>query len=109
MGGAHSRRKGHNFERYVANKFKPYFPKARRGLQYRDGMECPDVIGVPFHIECKRHKRVNIQRAFEQAVKETNGKPPIVVSKDDGGEELITFYLDDFLWMLRMAGHGEQR
>jgi hypothetical protein len=55
--GRAARRKGHDFERRIAALFRRWFPDARRGLQYQDGTSCPDIVEVPFYVECKRRKR----------------------------------------------------
>ncbi|MHC4621473.1 MAG: hypothetical protein ACYTEQ_27340 [Planctomycetota bacterium] len=55
--GRGARRKGHDFERHVAQLFRRWFPDARRGLQYQDGEHCPDVQGTPFYVECKRYAK----------------------------------------------------
>jgi hypothetical protein len=48
------RAKGAAFERWVAIQLRTLFPEARRGYQYRGGVEMPDVIGVDgWRIECK--------------------------------------------------------
>lgn len=46
MSGAGSRRKGHDFERAMVLRFAEVFgaDRVRRGLQYRDGDECADVV-----------------------------------------------------------------
>jgi len=51
-----SRTKGIAFERKIARDLRPFFPEAKRGLQYQAGVHCPDVVGTPFYIECKRGK-----------------------------------------------------
>lgn len=48
--------KGKRFERQVANLFKPYFPNAKRGLQYQADEYVPDVVNTRFYIECKSGK-----------------------------------------------------
>lgn len=52
-----SRTKGISFERGIAIRLRKWFPNARRGLQYQAGEYCPDIIGTPFYIECKRGKK----------------------------------------------------
>lgn len=52
-----SRNKGVNFERLIARIFREKYPKAKRGLQYQEGEHCPDVVGTPYYIECKRGKK----------------------------------------------------
>ena len=80
-----SRTKGHNFERVVASDLKQIFPEAKRGLaQARgNGRECPDVDGTPFHVECKRGKRVSIRAALAQARAATDGRPLLIVVRED--------------------------
>ena len=56
--GASNRTKGHSFERLIARQLREFWPDARRGLQYQDGHDCPDVVGTPFFIECKRMKKI---------------------------------------------------
>lgn len=101
MGGAHSRTKGHSFEREIARQFRENVTgcDAKRGLQYRDGAECCDVVGVSgFHIECKRGSKVNIKGAMRQAVNECEkGNMPVVVSKDDRAPIYATLLFEDFL------------
>lgn len=58
MGGSHSRTKGHDFERLVARALRVKWPDAKRGLQDREGEHCPDVLGTPYYIECKRYKTI---------------------------------------------------
>lgn len=90
MSGRRSRRKGSAFEREIANALKPYFPKARRGIgQARSGGEVCDVEGTPYWIETKRHKRCSIPAAWRQACEATDGRPCLVISKDDGGPVLV--------------------
>lgn len=85
MGGSYSRRKGHNFERWVAAQFREHgFPDAKRGQQTRFGSDAPDVDGTPYWIECKVGKRVYPIRAFFQAqdartLSRVNGNRPIIV------------------------------
>lgn len=100
MSGSRSRTKGYNFERKMAIYFKEHgFNEARRGIQYRDGAECPDVQGVKdFWIECKIGARPNIFAAMDQAVK---AKPedlkPVVITKKDRCDILVTLKLEDFV------------
>lgn len=107
MSGRRSRTKGANFERLLANLLKPVWPEAKRGIgQARSGGEVADVEGTPYWVEAKRHKKCSIKAAWRQAVEATDGRPPLVITKDDRGPilvtleragELITMGLDDFL------------
>ncbi len=101
MSGKRSRTKGHNFERLVATLFKQIGFEARRGLQYRDGEDAPDVVGVEnYWIECKRGKRVAIKRAMTQASEACGGKEPIVVSKEDRSPIYVTMRFEAFAELL---------
>lgn len=99
-----SRTKGHAFERLIANWFKQVYPNAKRGLQCRDGSEVCDVTGTPFWIECKRMRKVNIEKAFDQACEDSKGEKPIlVISKSDRGEILVSLDLKTLKDLLIIA------
>ena len=101
MNGAGCRRKGHDFERAVARRFAAVFGNdtVRRGLQYRDGTECPDVVAPGFWVECKAGRRTNPRAALAQAVACSAGKTerPLAVCKDDRDPAFVVLRLDDFL------------
>jgi hypothetical protein len=110
MGGRASRRKGHDWEREVASRFREVFghDKVRRGLQTRTGREVPDVDALCFWIECKRGKQTNPKAALRQAAAvATKGRIPLAICKDDRCAPTATLLLDDFLelveewWRLR--------
>lgn len=99
MSGCRSRRKGHDWEREVARRLREIFgPQVRRGLQYQDGSDAPDVIVPCFHVECKVGARPPIVQALEQA--EKNAKPglwPIAICKQDRQPPTVTMRFEDFL------------
>lgn len=96
--GRMSRTKGQAFERLIANELKVIWPEARRGIgQARSAKEVPDVDGCPAWIECKHQIRVNICAAMEQAEAATDGRPCVVVSRNNSGPILVTMKLED--WM----------
>jgi len=95
--GKAERTKGHNFERLVANIFKPYFGGARRGIQYRDGSDAPDVVEAPWWIECKHQKNVSIKAALRQAKEASGHKPCITVTRGNREPIIVSMYIDDFL------------
>ena len=104
MGGAASRRKGHNFERWVAGQLRDLtgLKSIRRGWQARDGHDAPDVICPGFWIECKRCKQVNIHAAMEQAERDADGRMmPVAVTKRDGGPVLVTMLWEDWVTIAR--------
>ncbi len=111
MSGRRSRSKGHNWEREVARRFREICPgdDIHRGLQYRDGADCPDVTSALFWIEAKRGKRTNIKAALKQAEEaQPKGKWILAVTKDDREPAVASMRLDEFLelleefWALRM-------
>lgn len=104
MTGAGRRRKGHDFERWVAKELRPIFSGARRGLQYQDGQSPPDVIGTPYHIECKKGKRTDIKAAMVQAERDAiaqgGGLPTVAITKDDDKSALVTMNWATWVAML---------
>ena len=102
LSGKRSRTKGHSFERAVAILFRKMgYSGARRGLQYRDGDEAPDVVGVDdLWVECKRGKRVGIKSAMMQASAACGKKRPIVVSKEDRSPIYVTMDFRTFAEIL---------
>lgn len=84
LSGRKSRNKGSAFERLIANALKPYWPTARRGIgQARSAGEVADVEGTPYWFELKRQKKCSIPAAIRQAEAATDGRPVVVVTKDD--------------------------
>lgn len=83
MSPINGRRKGHDFERDIAAALRPIWPEARRGAQSRAGTDAPDVDGTPYWIECKRGRRPSIPAACKQALAATDGRPVVVIVKDD--------------------------
>lgn len=106
MMSASQRRKGHDFERWVANRFKAALPGAeqhiKRGLQGRDGSDAPDVLCPCFWIECKRGKQPNIRAALQQVLEDCGpGVWPVAVIKDDARQPFVALHLDDFLELVK--------
>lgn len=105
--GRGARIKGHNFEREIAkmlseatgSEFERGLGQARHG-----GSENSDVRSdefPEFHFECKRHKKCNIKEAVRQAKKDIEdskeSRIPIIVTKDDREEILVTMTMTDWL------------
>lgn len=111
MSGAHSRRKGQQFERELVHRFRQAMPEAeiRRGLQYRSGKEVPDVELPCFWLEAKHHHRVSVRAALEQARKTApQGRWPLAVCKDDHKPALVAMELEDFLMLVAEWWRGVQ-
>lgn len=112
MSGAHSRRKGAEWERELVHRFRGAMPDAevKRGLQYRSGEEAPDVDVPCFFVEAKHHHRTNVRAALEQATTASpKGRWPIAVCKDDRKPPLVAMDLDDFLELLAEWWRGCRR
>ena len=102
--GRANRRCGHDWERRGAQLFTEHGMPARRGIQYRDGAEAPDVIveGVPFFFEFKCGGRPSVRKTMAQVQKaaEGTGLIPAGVIRDKGmaaGEAYVVMMFSDFL------------
>lgn len=99
-----SKEKGKRYELEIAKYFKELgFDKARRSVQYNGKAEegQADVVGVPFlHIECKHNESLNIEKALQQAIRDSQdnkkNRIPIVVHRKNGEKSKVTMTLDDF-------------
>ena len=103
--GKLSRTKGVTFEREMVHRFAEVFgeEKVRRGLQYRDGADAPDVVAPAFWVECKRGRKTNVKAALRQAQEASAGKGlwPIAVCRDDEDAATVTLALEDFLDLVK--------
>ena len=104
--GRRSRAKGAQGERDVANELQAIYPDAARGgllqTQYGRGAPACDVEGTPWWIEVKRGARPNIQGAYEQAKNDTDGRPPLVISRKDRSVWLVTMTLERFMHLVQI-------
>ncbi len=107
VSGAGARRKGHQWERDVVRLFATIFGSVvRRGLQFRDGSDAPDVVGVPgWWIECKKGRRPNPVGALRQAIIAAGSSllRPVAICREDGSEPTATLLLADFILLLRQV------
>jgi len=105
--GARSRRKGAKWERDVAEALRPVWHEACRGLgQTRAGSVCADVEGTACWVEAKVGKRPLVRAALDQAAAATDGRPILVVVRDNGAgarapRDFIAMPLGDFLSLIR--------
>lgn len=96
-----SRRKGKEGELEVAHIMQDYGFDARRGQQFSGLHGDADVVGVPYlHLEIKRVKSLNLDKAMEQSIRDAReGEIPIVVHRKDRQPWRVTIDLDDFMPM----------
>lgn len=99
LSGSGRRRKGHQWERDVARRFREVFRNysVRRGVQSRDP-EVADVDIPAFWCECKVGAKPNPRNALAQAIRDARkGKMPIAVIKDNRKDPTVYMLFDDFL------------
>lgn len=100
--GRSSRRKGKVGEREVVNALKAAgFEAAHRSAQYCGNTgDAPDVEGLPgIHIEVKRVERLNLRKAYEQAVNDSkkSGDIAAVFHRQSHQPWMVSLSLSDFL------------
>ena len=110
--GRSSRRKGKVGEREIVNALKAAgFEAAHRSAQYCGNTgDAPDVEGLPgVHIEVKRVERLNLRKAYEQAVNDSkkNGDIPAVFHRQSCQPWMVTVSLYDFLKICEGGIHNE--
>jgi len=91
--GRKSRNKGKVGEREAVNQVCKQMwgcTDAARTSQFRGDLT-PDIdIGLPIHVEVKRHARIAAVRFLEQAERDSHGKmPEIVLMREDGDTDWI--------------------
>lgn len=101
--GRSSKRKGKNGELEIVNLLKAAGYSAHRSAQYCGNTgAAADVVGLPgIHIEVKRVEKLNLKKAYEQAVNDSkeNGNNDIPAVFHRGSHEpwMVTLSLSDFL------------
>lgn len=111
VSGAYNRKKGADFERELVHVFRKIFDDedVKRGLQYRSGVEIPDVECPIFWIEAKRMKRPNIRAALQQACDACpEHRIPLAITKANRDDTLVTLKLDDFVEMCQEWWAGKE-
>lgn len=108
-----SKRKGSNGERELANAIKKHGYECRRSVQYNgyDPEGKPDVIGLPgIHIECKRVEKLNIDTAYDQAVRDCKaGDLPAVFHRKNRRPWLVTMSMEDFVRIYKVWERDEEK
>ena len=105
-----SRNKGASGERELANLLKSYGYKTWRGQQYSGANGDADVEGLmDIWIEVKRVEKLNIDKAMEQADRDskTVGIIPAVFHRKNRKPWKVTMYLED--WMKLYQGFEKSK
>ena len=98
------RKKGHDFERWVANELKKVFPEARRHLEYQMGEALgKDIANCGnYLIQCKRNRKYASVKAIKEIqVCPIEGGVPVLVTKGDGQEPLAILPFSEFLKLIK--------
>jgi Holliday junction resolvase len=99
-----SRQKGKRGERAWRDQLRAQGFTARRGQQYAGGNESPDVVCeelANLHQEVKFVANLNLDKACEQATKDSGGKHWIVAHKKNNKDWKVTMSADLFFKILR--------
>lgn len=102
--GKLSRKKGHDFERFVANELKKVFPDARRQLEYQStearGFDIANT--GEYLIQCKRGRKYSSLTAIEEIQMDPiECGVPILVTKGDDKEPLACMPFKHFVKLLK--------
>ena len=107
MSGRRSRDKGKRGEREVVQAMRIAGFDARRCFQSRAGTDECDVEGLPYWCEVKRGRRVNLRGAIAQSKEDTDGRPWLVVWRDDRDEWMVTMSLEEWARLAFKAHNSE--
>lgn len=97
-----SRDKGKRGELEVAEILRDNgFPNARRGQQYKGGVESPDVVGMDgIHLEVKRREATEVWGWLEQAEADAGDEIPVVVHRKNGKKWIAIL---PFTWFIEIV------
>jgi Holliday junction resolvase len=99
-----SRQKGKRGERLWRDMLRAEGFTARRGQQYAGGIESPDVVCEELsnlHQEVKFVENLNLDKAYEQAMRDSGAKHFIVAHKKSNKDWKVTMSADLFFKILR--------
>lgn len=101
MGGLHSRNKGAQFERDIANELTALLGKKinRKLGQARDSGNDIDV--PPFRLELKRYAKIGVYGWLKQCIASCRpGDVPVVVARADDEKAIAIMQFEDFKTLL---------
>ena len=98
-----SKDKGKRGEREVRDLYKDAGFEARRGEQYCGNNGDPDVVtNIPWiHDEVKFVEKLNIYKAMQQAINDSQDKVPVLWHRKSRQEWHVTLRASDFLELLK--------
>lgn len=101
---AGARKKGHDFERWVASQMKTVYPEASRKLEYQ--MEQATGVDIEnageYLIQCKRGRKYgSIAKIHEVQLCPINGGIPVLVTRGDDTEAMAILPFSHFLKLLK--------
>lgn len=93
-----SKQKGKRGELELSHYLQSKGIKARRGQQFSGGTDSPDIIAdLPYHIECKRTEKLQLDKAILQASQDAKTKPWVIFHRKNNGEWMVTLKADYWL------------
>ena len=96
----HKKKKGSDFEREIAKDLQVLDPNAKRMVLSGavKGLETDIWTKLPFAFELKRQERLNLYRAFQQAIIQSiGGRVPVLVVKSSNKPTLACMKWEDWL------------
>jgi hypothetical protein len=106
--GKSQREKGKRLEREAAKLLEAIYPDARRSAMQAAGAHDPDIVGTDWWVEVSGGKAPSPHSKFKQAEADSavDGRPPLVMTKRDGGPWLVSMWVGDFIKLVREANGG---
>lgn len=100
--GKYAKNKGKRGERDFAKFLRERGYDARRGRQFSGSPDSPDVVcNTPFHWEVKFVEKLNLSKAYEQAVKDAGEESiPAVAHRRKQHPWLVTMKAEDLFNLL---------
>lgn len=99
--------KGKRGELEFAEVLRSYGHRARRGVQFKGGVDSPDVVCSTLpdvHFEVKRTEKGNIYDWMNQASRDAGSKMPVVVHRKNHERWVVVLRFYDFMELLDAAG-----
>ena len=102
MGKINSKQKGKQGELQFVHLLKDNGYDAHRSQQYSGANADADVESdLPFHFEVKRVEKLNIDKAMQQAINDSDERAPVVAHRKNRKDWLITMRFDDWIKLVK--------